>query len=73
LHRGGIHHGLETRVSEPGKKGSNVQLILGQTHFIKSVEDIHEALVAAVSGIKVGLAFCEGPASAWRWSGTDPP
>jgi hypothetical protein len=33
--------------------------ILGQTHFIKSVEDIHEALVAAVPGIKFGLAFCE--------------
>ena len=33
--------------------------ILGQTHFIKSVEDIHEALVNAVPGIQFGVAFCE--------------
>lgn len=37
----------------------SVNLIIGQTHFIKSVEDIHEALVNAVPGIKFGLAFCE--------------
>jgi adenosine/AMP kinase len=30
-----------------------------ETNFIKSVEDIHEALVAAVPGIKFGLAFSE--------------
>lgn len=34
-------------------------LIFGQSHFIKSVEDIHEALVGAVPGIQFGLAFCE--------------
>lgn len=34
-------------------------LIFGQSHFIKTVEDIHEALVGAVPGIKFGLAFCE--------------
>src|SRR3989344_7426128 len=34
-------------------------LIFGQAHFIKTVEDIHEALVNAVPGIKFGLAFCE--------------
>lgn len=38
-------------------KGVNV--IIGQTHFIKSVEDIAEALVGSVPGIKFGLAFCE--------------
>jgi len=38
-------------------KGVNV--IIGQTHFIKSVEDIAEALVNSVPGIKFGLAFCE--------------
>lgn len=37
----------------------SVNLILGQTHFIKSVEDLHEVLVNAVPGIKFGLAFCE--------------
>ncbi|MCS6827731.1 MAG: adenosine-specific kinase, partial [Caldilinea sp.] len=49
-----------------------INFILGQSHFIKTVEDIHEALVTAVPGIKFGLAFCEasGPALV-RWSGTD--
>jgi uncharacterized protein len=47
--------------------------ILGQTHFIKSVEDIHEALVCAVPGIKFGLAFCEASGKCLvRWSGNDP-
>lgn len=50
----------------------NANVILGQSHFIKTVEDLHEALVGAVPGIKFGLAFCEasGPALV-RWSGTD--
>jgi hypothetical protein len=48
------------------------QVILGQAHFIKSVEDIHEALVNSVPGMKFGLAFCEssGPCLV-RHSGTD--
>ena len=46
--------------------------VLGQTHFIKSVEDIHEALVGAVPGIKFGLAFCEASGKCLvRCSGTD--
>lgn len=54
-------------------KPEAVNFILGQTHFIKSVEDIHEALVAAVPGIKFGLAFCEASGNCLvRWSGTDP-
>ena len=53
-------------------KPEATNFILGQTHFIKSVEDIHEALVAAVPGIKFGLAFCEASGYALgRWSGTD--
>ena len=36
-----------------------LNFILGQSHFIKTVEDLHEALVTAVPGIKFGLAFCE--------------
>ena len=40
-------------------KPDATNFILGQTHFIKTVEDIHEALVGAVPGIKFGLAFCE--------------
>lgn len=48
------------------------QLILGQAHFIKTVEDLHEAMVNAVPAIKFGLAFCEssGPCLV-RHSGTD--
>ena len=46
--------------------------ILGQSHFIKTVEDIHEALVSTVPGIKFGLAFCEASGKCLiRWSGTD--
>ncbi|HNR69522.1 MAG TPA: adenosine-specific kinase [bacterium] len=49
-----------------------LNLVLGQSHFIKTVEDVHEALVNAVPGIKFGLAFCEssGPRLV-RTSGTD--
>lgn len=49
-----------------------INVIIGQTHFIKSVEDLHEALVTAVPGIKFGLAFCEasGP-KLIRYSSTD--
>jgi adenosine/AMP kinase len=53
-------------------KPDDINFILGQTHFIKSVEDIHEALVGAVPGIKFGLAFCEASGKCLvRWSGTD--
>lgn len=40
-------------------KPEDINFILGQSHFIKTVEDIHEALVTAVPGIQFGLAFCE--------------
>jgi adenosine/AMP kinase len=54
------------------EKPDEVNFILGHTHFIKSVEDIHEALVGAVPGIKFGLAFCEASGDCLiRWSGTD--
>src|SRR5215472_11483023 len=54
-------------------KPDDTNFILGQTHFIKSVEDIHEALVSTVPGIKFGLAFCEASGKCLvRWSGTDP-
>ncbi len=51
---------------------NGLNLILGQTHFIKTVEDLHEALVGAVPGVKFGLAFNEasGPCLV-RSSGTD--
>lgn len=55
------------------EKPEAVNFIFGQTHFIKSVEDIHETLVGTVPGIKFGLAFCEASGKCLvRWSGTDP-
>ncbi len=44
-------------IDVPIPEGTNV--IIGQSHFIKTVEDIYEALVTSVPGIKFGLAFCE--------------
>ena len=54
------------------QKPEEVNFILGQSHFIKTVEDLHEALVTAIPGIKFGLAFSEasGPCLI-RFSGTD--
>jgi len=55
------------------EKPETINFILGQSHFIKTVEDIHEALVNAVPGIKFGLAFCEASGKCLvRWAGTDP-
>jgi adenosine/AMP kinase len=54
-------------------KPDAINFIFGQTHFIKSVEDLHEAPVGAVPGIKLGVAFCEASGKCLvRWSGTDP-
>jgi adenosine/AMP kinase len=54
------------------EKPEATNFILGQSHFIKTVEDIHETLVTAVPGIKFGLAFCEASGKCLiRWSGTD--
>jgi len=54
------------------QKPETINFILGQSHFIKTVEDLHEALVTAVPGIKFGLAFCEASGKCLiRWSGND--
>lgn len=52
-------------------EGSN--LILGQAHFIKTVEDLYEILIGTAPQIKFGLAFCEasGPCLI-RTAGNDP-
>ena len=57
----------------PVEKPEELNLILGQSHFIKTVEDLHEALAGAVPGLRFGIAFCEssGPRLARR-SGNDP-
>lgn len=56
------------RVDKPDTMG----IVIGQAHFIKTVEDIHEAMVGSVPGIKFGLAFCESSGDRLvRTSGTD--
>ncbi|RJR27260.1 MAG: hypothetical protein C4574_06460 [Candidatus Latescibacterota bacterium] len=53
-------------------KPADVNFILGQSHFIKTVEDLHETAVASVPGIKFGVAFCEASGHCLvRWSGND--
>jgi hypothetical protein len=51
----------------------NCNIILGQAHFIKTIEDLYEAIVASVPAAKFGVAFCEssGPCLV-RHDGTDP-
>jgi adenosine/AMP kinase len=54
------------------EKPAEINLILGQSHFIKTVEDLHEAAVSSVPGIKFGLAFCEASGACLvRYSGND--
>ena len=54
------------------KTPPNANVIIGQAHFIKTVEDLYEVLVQAVPGIKFSVAFCEasGPCLV-RHTGTD--
>ena len=54
------------------EKPDDMNLILGQSHFIKTVEDIHEAIVNTAPQMKFGIAFCEssGPALV-RYSGNN--
>lgn len=54
------------------EKPADTNFILGQSHFIKTVEDIHEAIVQTNSAMKFGIGFCEssGPALV-RWSGNN--
>ncbi|MEB3845396.1 MAG: adenosine-specific kinase [Desulfurococcales archaeon] len=57
-------------VDLPLPEGSNI--IIGKTHFIKSVEDIYEAIVTSCPSIKFGLAFCEASGKRLiRWDGND--
>lgn len=59
---------ITVKIDKPGE----INFILGQSHFIKTVEDLHETLAQAAAGIKFGLAFCESSGEMLiRWSGTD--
>ncbi|HEV2176985.1 MAG TPA: adenosine-specific kinase [Terriglobia bacterium] len=55
------------------EKPAEMNFILGQSHFIKTVEDLYEAIVQTVPGMKFGIGFCEssGPALV-RYAGNDP-
>ena len=56
----------------PIDKPADMNFILGQSHFIKTVEDIHEAVVSTNPNMKFGLAFCESSGLALvRFSGND--
>jgi uncharacterized protein len=57
----------------PIENPKQLNLILGQSHFIKTVEDLHEAMVSTVPGAKFGMAFCEASdVCLVRHTGTDP-
>jgi uncharacterized protein len=63
---------METKVVRI-EKPEDLNFILGQSHFIKTVEDLYEAIVQTVPGMKFGIAFCEssGPALV-RYAGNEP-
>ena len=54
------------------EKSADMNFILGQSHFIKTVEDLHEAIVQTAPQMKFGIGFCEssGPALV-RFGGND--
>lgn len=56
----------------PIEKPGEVNFILGQSHFIKTVEDLHEAIVQTAPQMRFGIAFCEAsPPALVRRSGND--
>jgi adenosine/AMP kinase len=57
----------------PVDKPDDVNVVIGQAHFIKTVDDLHEALVGVSPSLRFGIAFCEasGPRLV-RHSGNDP-
>lgn len=53
-------------------KPAEINFILGQSHFIKTVEDLYETAVQSVPGVKFGIAFCEASQDRLlRWTGND--
>jgi len=54
------------------EKPEDMNFILGQSHFIKTVEDLYEAVIQSVPGVKFGVAFCEASQERLvRWTGND--
>ncbi len=63
---------MEIRIVDISKP-AEINFILGQSHFIKTVEDIYETVMQAVPGVKFGVAFCEASGDRLvRWTGNDP-
>lgn len=63
---------METKIVKI-EKPAEANIIIGQTHFIKTLEDIYEAMVNSVPGIKFGIGFCESSGACLvRSEGTDP-
>jgi adenosine/AMP kinase len=50
---------MELKAVEIVKPNPDLNVIIGQAHFIKTVEDLYETIVQAVPGVKFGIAFCE--------------
>jgi uncharacterized protein len=68
IFRSGIMELQTVKIEKP----EEINFILGQSHFIKTVEDIHEVMVGSVPGIKFGVAFCEASGACLvRFSGSD--
>ncbi len=63
---------MELQAIEIAKPADDVNVIVGHSHFIKTVEDLYEAIVQAVPGVKFGVAFCEASGLCLiRHTGTD--
>ena len=63
---------MELKIVSIEKPNEEMNFILGMSHFIKTVEDIHEAMVTTVPGVKFGVAFCEASQECLvRYSGND--
>ncbi len=64
--------GVKIEAVKVVKPEENINIILGRSHFIKTVEDIYEALAESVPGIKFGIAFCEASGKRLiRFAGND--
>jgi len=68
----GSSKGLELQSVRVERDDEDTQVILGMTHFIKTVEDVYEAIINTVPQAKFGVAFCEASAKCLvRWDGND--